>query len=58
VAELEQHAADQVGGHEVLAAIRVAELHAAGMRSPDDVVTVADPFEPGREIIVPRDELR
>jgi hypothetical protein len=39
-AELEQHAAGQVGGREALAAIRVAGLHAAGMLSPDEVVTV------------------
>lgn len=55
-AELEQHAADQVGGHEALAAMRIAELHAAGVLSPDDVVTVVDPFD-GRELIVPRDDL-
>lgn len=55
-AELEQHAADQVGGHEALAAMRIAELHAAGVLGPDDVVAVVDPFD-GRELIVPRDEL-
>jgi len=55
-AELEQHAADQVGGHEALAALRIAELHAAGMLGPDDVVAVEDPFD-GRQVIVPRDEL-
>lgn len=55
--EMEDHAAAQVGGHEALAALRIAELHAAGMLSPDDVVSVPDPFEPGREIIVPRDDL-
>jgi hypothetical protein len=56
-AELEQHAADQVGGHEALAAMRIAELHAAGMLGPDDVVRVQDPFDPSREIIAPREGL-
>jgi hypothetical protein len=56
-AELEQHAADQVGGHEALAALRIAELHAAGVLGPDDVVTVQDPFNPGQKIIVPREDL-
>jgi hypothetical protein len=57
-AELEQHAADQVSGHEALAALRIAELHAAGVLSRHDVVTVQDPTDPRREIIMPRDELR
>jgi hypothetical protein len=56
-AELEQHAADQVGGHEALAALRIAELHAAGVLRADDVVEVADPFDPSRSAIVPRDQL-
>lgn len=56
-AEIEQHQADQVGGHEALAALRIAELHAAGMLGADDVVTVEDPFDPGRKIVTPRDEL-
>jgi hypothetical protein len=55
-AELEQHAADHVGGHEALAAIRIAELHASGILGADDAVTVVDPFD-GREVIVPRDGL-
>lgn len=56
--ELEDHAAEQVGGHDALAALRVAELLGSGeLLGPDDVVTVEDPFEPGREIIVPREDL-
>ena len=55
--ELEDHAAAQVGGHEALAALRIAELHAAGMLGPDDVVTVQDPFRAGQQVIVPRSEL-
>ncbi|MER7280475.1 hypothetical protein ABT369_39160 [Dactylosporangium sp. NPDC000244] len=54
--ELEEHAAEQVGGHEALAAMRMAELHAGGVLDPDDVAVVRDPFD-GWEIIVPRDEL-
>lgn len=53
--EMEQHEADQVGGHEALAALRIAELHAGGVLGPDDVITVVDPFT-GDEVIVPRDE--
>jgi hypothetical protein len=55
-AEMEDHAERQAGGSEALAAMRVAELHAAGVLGPDDVATVRDPFD-GSEVIVPRDEL-
>lgn len=56
-AELEQHTADQVGGHETLAAMRIAELKASGVLGPDDVAEVVDPFEPSRSAYVARDDL-
>jgi hypothetical protein len=56
--EMEDHAAEQVGGPEALAAMRVAELLGSGaLLGPDDVVTVQDPMDPNREIIALRDDL-
>lgn len=56
--EMEDHAAEQVGGPEALAAMRIAELLAQpGMYGPDDVVTVQDPIDPEREIIMLREDL-
>jgi hypothetical protein len=45
-----------VGGHEALAALRIAELHAAGMLGSDDMVTVRDPFDPDRVMIELRED--
>lgn len=56
--EMEEYAAEQVGGHEALAAIRIAELLGSGaLLGPDDVVTVQDPTDPSREIVMPRENL-
>jgi hypothetical protein len=57
-AEMEDHAERQAGGPEALAAMRVAELLAAdGMLGPDDAVSVQDPTDPGREIVMLREDL-
>jgi hypothetical protein len=51
----EDHAEQQAGGPEALAAMRVAELLGSGaLLGPDDVTIVRDPFDPNREIIAPR----
>jgi hypothetical protein len=55
--EMEDHAEAQAGGSDALAALRITELHASGVLSRDDVVTVQDPFDPGVELIAPRDEV-
>lgn len=58
VGEMEDHAIERVGGADSLAAQRIAQWLADGtLLGPDDVVLVRDPNDPGREIIVPRDEL-
>lgn len=55
--EMEDHAAEQAGGPEALAAMRIAELLGSGaMLGPDDVTVVRDPFDPNREIIALRGE--
>ncbi|WP_433067249.1 hypothetical protein [Dactylosporangium sp. CS-033363] len=52
-AELEDHAEQQAGGPEALAALRIAEfLAAVGVLGPDDVVTITDPIDPGNEIVI------
>lgn len=56
--EMEDHAAEQVGGPAALAAGRIAELLAQdGMYGPDDAVVVQDPTDPDREIIMLREDL-
>ena len=56
--EMEDHAEERAGGPEALAAMRVAELLAQdGMYGPDDAVTVQDPADPRREIVMLRDDL-
>lgn len=56
--EMEDHAEVQAGGSEALAAMRIAELLGSGaLLGPDDVVTVQDPLDPNRELIMLRDEL-
>ena len=56
--EMEDHATEQAGGPEALAAMRTAELVGSGaLLGPDDVVTVQDPEDPRREIIAIREDL-
>jgi hypothetical protein len=56
--ELEDHAAEQAGGQDALAAQRIAQWRADGvLLGEGDVVRAQDPTEPGQEIIVVRDEL-
>lgn len=56
--EMEDHAEAQAGGSEALAAMRIAELLGSGaLLGMDDVVTVQDPLDPNRELIMLRDEL-
>lgn len=55
--EMEDHAEQQAGGGEALAAMRVAELLGSGaLLGPDDVVIVQDPEDPRRELIALREE--
>ncbi|MFF3857098.1 hypothetical protein [Micromonospora sp. NPDC002575] len=57
VGEMEDHAADSVGGHEALAALRAAELIGTGqLIGPDRLIRVQDPVDPTHEIITIRDE--
>jgi hypothetical protein len=56
--EMEDHAEEQAGGKETLAAMRIAELLGSGaLLSLDDVVVVQDPDDPCREIIALREDL-
>lgn len=56
--EMENHAEEQAGGREALAAIRIGELLGSGaLLGPDDVVVVQDPDDPRREIIALREDL-
>lgn len=57
-AELEDHTVEQAGGVDAHAAATIAEWLASGaLLSEADVVRVADPFDPAREIVTPRDAL-
>lgn len=56
--EMEDHAEEQAGGPEALAAMRIAEMLAQpGWSGPDDAVSVEDPADPDHEIVMLREDL-
>lgn len=56
--ETEDHAEEQAGGEDALAAQRIAQMFDSGeLVREDQVIRIPDPTDPGQEIIVLRDNL-